>query len=140
VTGITVHRTDDGRGLRCYIERVKSETRAAATELGSYIGRIAGHTTFDSRTRRRLALGVSSLLLVLGCGAVLIDGWLSRELRQAVARELLANSLSPTLHLLDDHTCVLPMLSSHGNRIEWRTSTSTHHFGPYDRQEEIFNI
>jgi len=69
---------------------VKRETRAAAAELGSYIGRIAGHTTFDSRTRRRLALGVSALLLVLGCGAVLIDGWLSRELRQAVARELLA--------------------------------------------------
>lgn len=61
-----------------------------ATEFGSHIGRLTGGNTFDARTRRRLTIGVLAVFAVLGTGAYAIDVWLSGELRQGVARELLA--------------------------------------------------
>jgi hypothetical protein len=64
-------------------------TNEATSEFGSHVGR-AGVSTFDAVTRRRLAIGVVCVFVVLVAGAIGIDRWLTAQLRSAVGRELLA--------------------------------------------------
>lgn len=67
----------------------KEAAALATTEFGARVGR-AGLSTFDSATRRRLVVGISSVFVVLVTSAVGVDRWLTAGLRSSAERELLA--------------------------------------------------
>jgi hypothetical protein len=68
---------------------VRTSEAQATSEFQSHVGR-AGVSTFDAATRRRLAIGIVCLLIVLVTAAIGIDRWLTEQLRSTVERELLA--------------------------------------------------
>jgi eukaryotic-like serine/threonine-protein kinase len=68
---------------------VGSQAAQPKSEFGSHVSR-AGVSTFDAATRRRLSIGIASLLVVLVTGALAVDRWLTGQLRAASERELLA--------------------------------------------------